>query len=235
MNGPLGLVLAAVLASTAAGLWAGGRPMRSATRWSARAAPAPRDGAVLGKAGWMPWRKRGPLPILALLVGLAAELATGQPTGAALDQASRDLQPDPCPNARRAARSGGDVADALRLDAERPGGAVLRNLAACWEVAEHSGAGLALAVERLADGVRAGEQARAQLAAEVAAARASARLLAALPLMGLLIGQWIGANPLVWLTGTWIGRLALLMGLGLEGLGLLWLRRMVSGVEEALT
>ena len=126
------------------------------------------------------------------------------------------------------------MAAALRQDAQRPGATTLRNLAACWEVAEHSGAGLALAVSRLADSVRASQESRAQLDAEVAAVRTSARLLALLPLFGLLIGHWIGAEPIAWLLGSWIGRLVLVAGVALQLLGLAWLRRMVAGVEALL-
>ncbi|HEX6887131.1 MAG TPA: type II secretion system F family protein, partial [Candidatus Nanopelagicales bacterium] len=131
-----------------------------------------------------------------LLSGLAAELAAGQPPGAALEAAARACRTDPCPRARAAARTGGDVAAALRQDAHAPGAEGLAALAACWEVAAHSGAGLEQAVRRLADGMRATREARAQLDAEVAAARASAKLLAALPLFGVALGQWLGADPL---------------------------------------
>jgi tight adherence protein B len=169
-----------------------------------------------------------------LLAGLAAELAAGQPTTTALLEAAAGLPTVPCPRAVRAARTGGDVAEALRLDARAANSSGLRSLAACWEVAERSGAGLALAVARLAEGLRAGEQARAELDSEVAAVRTSARLLAGLPVFGLLVGQWIGAEPLAWLMGTWTGRIVLAAGLALQAAGLLWLHRMVSAVREGL-
>lgn len=226
------VLVPAALAALAAWLWAGAG--RSSARVSvAGRSPEPVSGMA---SGWLTrWRAaRQPAAVLALLNGLVAELATGQPTGQALEQASRGLQPNPCPRACHAAVNGGNVAAALRLDAARPGAHALRNLAACWEVAERSGAGLALAVSRLADGVRATEQARAQLDAEVAAARTSAHLLAALPLFGLLIGHWIGAEPLTWLLASWIGRGVLLAGVLLQLIGLAWLRRMVTSVEGIL-
>ena len=55
-----------------------------------------------------------------------------------------------------------------------------------------------------------------------------------LPLLGLLIGQWIGAEPLVWLTGTWVGRGTLLAGLALQLLGMAWLRHMVAATRDRL-
>lgn len=169
-----------------------------------------------------------------LLAGLTSELGAGQPTTTALLEAAAGLPTVPCPRAVRAASTSGNVAEALRLDARETNSAGLRSLAACWEVAERSGAGLALAVSRLAEGLRASEQARAELDSEVAAVRTSARLLAGLPAFGLLVGQWIGAEPLVWLTGTWTGRIVLAAGLALQAVGLLWLHRMVSAVREGL-
>jgi len=179
-------------------------------------------------------RPGAPPPVQELLAALAAELAAGQPTALALEHAARGLRPDPCPRARHAARYGGDVAQGLRGDAAARGAESLNALAACWEVAHQSGAGLSLAVARLADGVRASEQARAELAGEVAAVRTSARLLAALPAFGLLIGHWIGAAPVSWLLGGWAGRGVLTAGLVLQGLGLLWLHRMVARVSRDL-
>ena len=237
------VVLAALLGGVAAWGWlpavsrttGPGRSARESPTREARSAGA-RSGRRRSIGAWLPGRAAGGggLPVLELLSALSAELETGQPTNLALLQAVRDLHPDPCPRAGLAASSGGDVAMALRLDADRAGASALRSLAACWEVAEHSGAGLALAVSRLAEGVRAAQQSRAQLDAEVAAVRTSARMLAALPLFGLLIGHWIGAEPVAWLLGSWIGRLVLVAGVGLQLLGLAWLRRMVAGVEVLL-
>ena len=179
-------------------------------------------------------RRPSPPPLPELLSALAAELAAGQPTGLALESAALGLEPPACPQAVAACRTGADVATALRVDARAPGSQALRGLAACWEVSERSGAGLSVAVSRLAESVRAGAAAEAQLAGEVAAVRTSARLLAGLPLLGLLIGQWIGAQPLAWLTGSWVGRAVLLTGLALQALGMAWLHHMVSAVRGAL-
>ncbi len=174
-----------------------------------------------------------PLPIAELLGALAAELSAGQPTASALIAASSGLTPHPCPQAAAACRSGANVPTALRTDAgafgaRGPDSQALRGLAACWEVAEHSGAGLALAVARLGTGRRQAAAAEAQLASELAAVRTSARLLAALPLFGLLIGQWIGAEPVTWLLGSTVGRAVLVAGVALQLAGIAWLRRMVS-------
>jgi tight adherence protein B len=101
-------------------------------------------------------------------------------------------------------------------------------------VSERSGAGLSVAVARLAGGLRASAEADAQLVAEIAAVRTSARLLAGLPLLGLLIGQWIGADPLTWLTGSWVGRIVFVLGVALQVAGITWLHRMVAATRDRL-
>ena len=173
-------------------------------------------------------------PTVELLSALAAELAAGQPTVLALQGAAVGLEPNPCPQALAACRTGGDVPSALRVDAQAVGAAPLRGLAACWEVADRSGAGLALAVTRMASGLRAAAESDAQLEGEIAAVRTSARLLAGLPLLGLLIGQWIGADPLAWLVGGWWGRAVLAAGVAFQVVGIAWLHRMVRSTRAAL-
>jgi len=224
-------------------LWVvGGSLLAGLATW-ARGVPAPRRGGDRARADpaghvgrWWATVAAGRTapPVAQLLDALVAELNAGRPTRMALDLACAGLAPPPCPQAQQAAVLGGDVPAALRRDSRAPGASALRRLAACWEVAEHSGAGLADAVGRLAEGHRAARRAHEQLSAEVAAARASARILALLPAFGLVIGQWIGAQPLGWLTGTWAGRLALLAGGLLQAAGLLWLHRMTAGVRARL-
>ena len=192
-----------------------------------------RPGARLAQL-WSRVRPGRGAPVAELLAGLAGELAAGQPLDAALEAAAAGLTPDPCPHARRAARMGDSVPAGLRRDARARGAHGLRALAACWEVAQGSGAGLAQAVDRLADGQRASAEAQAQLDAEVAAVRTSARLLAALPVVGLLGGHWMGANPIGWLAGSWVGRAVLVVGLALQAAGLLWLHRIVASVRSGI-
>ena len=204
--------------------------------WPARAASGPSGSARTSWIDSIVVRLRpGPEPaVQELLSGLAAELSAGQPTAHALQSAAEGLEPAPCPLAVAACRTGGDVPAALRADARAPGAQPLRGLAACWEVSECSGAGLSVAVSRLAAGLRADTEADAQLTGEIAAVRSSARLLAALPVLGLVIGQWIGAEPLAWLTGSWAGRAVLAVGLSLQLAGMAWLHHMVSATRRRL-
>ncbi len=169
-----------------------------------------------------------------LCATLAGELHAGRTPAQALRWAATE-----CGDPVLAARLPG-VADrpegapaALAGLAALPGGEDLRQLAACWQVAEGVGAGLAAALDRLAAALRANEALRAEVAVELAGARATARLLAALPVVGLLLGTAIGADPTRVLLRTWPGLACLGLGLTLAVAGLRWTDRIAHAAEAA--
>jgi tight adherence protein B len=132
-----------------------------------------------------------------------------------------------------AAAPHGDVVQALRATAELPGGAGLRRLAACWQVSERSGSGLASSVSRLTATLRDEEQVRREVAAQLAGPRATAVLLALLPAFGLAMGSALGADPLDVLVRTPLGLGCLALGLMLETAGLLWTARITRSAEPS--
>lgn len=167
-----------------------------------------------------------------VVLSLSAELATGVPPETALQRAGtgRDFMR----HATGAVRVGGDVAAALRADAEENGLPVLVGVAAVWQVSEGSGAGLADATHRLGSAALQRERMRRDLAAQMAGPKATARVLALLPAVGLLLGSGLGGSPVAWLLGTPAGWALLAVGVGLEVAGLLWVRRLVRSVERHL-
>ncbi|WP_439938017.1 type II secretion system F family protein [Nocardia sp. N13] len=159
---------------------------------------------------------------------LAADLAAGRPPDAALTAAGERWPP--LVPAVEAARLGADVPDVLRrLSWERRGAADLQWVAGAWQVAHHSGHGLAAALERTGDGLRARRRTRRLVDSELASARATARLVACLPLAVLVMGSGAGSDPWAFLLGTPVGWLCLVCGLGLIGLGLWWIERLADG------
>ena len=162
------------------------------------------------------------------LAALAAELSAGTPQQHALVLVGEHVWPAAC----GAVRFDGDVAEALRLDAQAV--PLLAPLAACWAVSAQQGSGLSTAVARLAEQARIAEDVRVQLEAELAGPRATARILVVLPLFGIAMGIMMGVNPFGWLLGTWPGLACLLMGLCLIGMGYWWTSRIVARVERLL-
>jgi tight adherence protein B len=162
---------------------------------------------------------------------LAAELRAGRDPGQAL-AAAAEVAAGPSAAtlaaAAAAARLGGDVPAALMAAGDSAVEAVLRALAACWTVCAASGSGLAAAVERLEEGLRAEQAQRRAVDAELAGPRATAGLLAVLPAAGLLLAAGLGADPLHVLLATPLGLVCLVLGLGLDALGVLWTGRLVA-------
>jgi tight adherence protein B len=103
-------------------------------------------------------------------------------------------------------------------------------LAAAWRLSEQTGAPLADVLDRLASGLRQDAEVDAEVEAALAAPRATARLLAGLPLVGVALGELIGARPVAVLVGTPLGRVCAVGGLMLAGAGQLWTRSMVRRV-----
>jgi tight adherence protein B len=194
---------------------------RLASRWTAGPAARRRRARVRTRA-------------IQALGALATELEAGQSPRAAIRRCAG--VPPTWPAAAGAAQFGGDVAEALVADARASPlvGDLLRDLAACWRVAERSGAGLAVAVARLAQAARTAEDVRVDLEAQLAAPRATARLLGLLPALGIGFGVMLGAEPLAWLTGTGVGRLCLATGVALTLTGLWWTGRIAAAVERQL-
>jgi tight adherence protein B len=100
-------------------------------------------------------------------------------------------------------------------------------------VAVDQGAGLAAGLDRLEGALRADRDQRADLRAQLAGARATAVMLAGLPVLGLLLGAAMGADPLRVLLHSGAGLGCLVVGGLLEGVGLWWALRIVRGVEPA--
>ena len=179
-----------------------------------------------------------PLPVEAVaqdVSRLAVLLRAGLPPGGAWAHLVDVAGPGPgraWEAAAGAAATGEPVAPALREALARrrrhdDAGAALGAVAAAWEVCERTGAPTAQLLSRLAGALREEADARDARETALAAPRATARLLLALPVLGLVLGHAVGADPLLVLVGTAPGRLAGLAGALLALTGWLWTRRLV--------
>ncbi|WP_244931073.1 type II secretion system F family protein [Nocardioides sp. W7] len=199
--------------------------------------------AGVATAGWFAgsalWRQRWArleaertaARVLETCEQLAGDLAVGQPPGPALTRAASgwsDLDP-----VARAFAVGADVPAAWREVATRPGAADLRHLAAAWQVSHRTGQGLAEAVDRVAERLRAGQATRRVVRGELASARATARLVAGLPVVALLMGSGAGGDPIGFLLGHPVGLACLAGGLGFGMVGLAWIEALARDVDRA--
>lgn len=171
--------------------------------------------------------------VIGLCGALAGEVRAGRQPGEALLRAARESPGlgEAQAVVLAAARFGGDVPGALTEAARQPGADGLVGLAACWRVAVDRGAGLAAGLDRLEGALRAERDQRADLRAQLAGSRSTAVMLAGLPVLGLLLGTALGADPLHVLLHTGPGLACLLIGGLLEAAGLWWAMRIVRGAE----
>jgi tight adherence protein B len=106
-----------------------------------------------------------------------------------------------------------------------------RAVIAVWTVSERSGAPVAAVLDRVEQDLRARQAQTREVAAQLAGARSTAGLLAILPVLGIGLGAATGARPLTVLLGEPRGQLALVVGVVLEALGVLWTSRIVATAQ----
>ncbi|MGV0749024.1 type II secretion system F family protein [Mycolicibacter minnesotensis] len=132
------------------------------------------------------------------------------------------------------ARLGADVATGLReaaISSALP--SQWARLAAYWDLGGQHGLAIATLMQAAQRDIAARQRFSARAEAGMAGARASATLLACLPVLGVLLGQLIGARPVVFLLGG-TGGLLSLIGIGLVCAGLLWSDRITAQVGGVL-
>ncbi|GGE75417.1 hypothetical protein [Nesterenkonia cremea] len=106
----------------------------------------------------------------------------------------------------------------------------VEQLIAVTSLSEQTGAPLSRLVEQLAEGMDEASELHAAVQTAAAGPKLTQVVLALLPLGGLGLGQLMGVSPLATLTGTSLGWLCLLLGLGLLAFGWWWSTRLIRGV-----
>jgi tight adherence protein B len=122
------------------------------------------------------------------------------------------------------ARLGGDVPAALTSHAATSGalGAELRRLAAAWAVSDRHGVPLADLLDAVHSDLDGRVRFHRRVSAQLAGPQATAAVLAALPVLGVLLGEAMGAAPWRVLSTTLFGEFLLVVGVGLICAGLVW-------------
>lgn len=203
--------IGAVLSTPLVAVLAGVAAAAGARAHAARRAAAREDAALRGLADG--------------LGALAAELRSGRTLDDAV-AAAEDATGD--------GRAGRLLARAVRApdgpvpEARGELGRALARIAAATQLSSRTGCSLASVATAVEDDLRARARHRAELGSATAGPRASAAVLAGLPLLGLLMGSGVGADPWRILTTTGTGQVLLAVGVALEAAGLAWSRRLVQ-------
>jgi tight adherence protein B len=130
------------------------------------------------------------------------------------------------------AELGADVGAGLRaLAGSTSVPAQWERLAVCWQLAADHGLAMAALIRAAQRDIVERQRFAARVEAGLAGARATAGILAGLPLLGVLLGELIGAHPVRFLLGGGAGGWLLVAGTILICAGLVWADRITDRLQ----
>jgi hypothetical protein len=135
-------------------------------------------------------------------------------------------------NTSIACLSGTSITIAINIDL--PNDLVAKGFASLWQVCENNGAALSPALNQFAQQIRVEKELRQELSSSMSGAKLSAWVLAGLPLFGIVLAAFLGVNSLEWLANSKIGNFNIVAALILEVIGIVWVRRITSRIENLL-
>ena len=135
-------------------------------------------------------------------------------------------------NTRIACLSGTSITQDIEIDL--PNNLVAKSFASLWQVCENNGAALSPALNQFAQQIRVEKELRQELSSSMSGAKLSAWVLAGLPLFGIVLAGFLGVNSLEWLVNSKIGNFNIVAALILEVIGIIWVRKITSRIENLL-
>ncbi len=136
---------------------------------------------------------------------------------------------DSCRAVAARARLGADVTAGLRGVAETSAlSAHWARLAVCWQLAAEHGLAMSTLMRAAQRDIVERQRFSGQVTSAMAGARATAAILAGLPVLSVVLGQLIGADPAAFLLAGHVGGWLLVVGVTLVCGGLLWSDRITD-------
>jgi len=133
-------------------------------------------------------------------------------------------------NTAQAALSGASVVKSLEIDL--PEDLLAKGFGSLWQVCENNGAALSPALNQFALQIRTEKELRQELSSSMSGAKLSAWVLAGLPLFGIVLAGFLGVNSLQWLSISSIGNYNIIVALVLEIIGIIWVTKITSRIEN---
>jgi hypothetical protein len=133
---------------------------------------------------------------------------------------------------KEAALSGNSIIKSLELDLS--GDLLAKGFGSLWQVCENNGAALSPALNQFAQQIRTEKELREELSSSMSGAKLSAWVLAGLPLFGIVLAGFLGANSLQWLSTSSLGNYNIIAALILEAAGIIWVTKITSRIENLL-
>lgn len=136
---------------------------------------------------------------------------------------------DSCRAVAARARLGADVTAGLRSVADTSAlPTQWDRLAVCWQLASEHGLAMSTLMRAAQRDIVERQRFSGQVMSAMAGARATAAILAGLPVLSVVLGQLIGADPVAFLLAGHVGGWLLVVGVTLVCSGLLWSDRITD-------
>jgi tight adherence protein B len=136
---------------------------------------------------------------------------------------------DSCRAVAARARLGADVTSGLRSVAHNSAlPAQWARLAVCWQLAAEHGLAMSTLMRAAQRDIVERQRFSGQVMSAMAGARATAAILAGLPVLSVILGQLVGADPVAFLLAGHVGGWLLVVGVTLVCGGLLWSDRITD-------
>lgn len=136
---------------------------------------------------------------------------------------------------RQALASQTNAYSALHNDSITYNAPSLARCANLLDLSSQSGSSINEALTQVADKLMTRRNQEQMIATELASTKATVFVLAGLPLMGAGMGLILGSDSISWLLGSSAGRICLVLGLGLELMGWLWIKRLLNRASADVT
>ena len=161
------------------------------------------------------------------MYGVKSQLLAGVPHLVALQFSLNRLPAQFLVTTRKAIDIGADASKAMSLDAQTNNFPELIEYAAIMEASSISGGSSTQAISELTNSMLKTKSFEQMLSTELASTKATVMVLAALPIIGAGLSLILGSQSLTWLIHAAGGRVCLVLGITMELLGWLWVKRLL--------
>ncbi len=170
--------------------------------------------------------------ILNFFVVFRLELESGEIPLVALERALAVVPKSLFVATRIAIEQGTDVVEGLQHDSRQV--PIFSDMCLAMQLSHQQGAQLGDALYVMTKSIQERIATNHLMRSELASVKATIGVLAFLPVIGLGFGSMLNAHPISWLTSSNLGRLCFAFALGLEVLGLVWTRKLMTrAIREA--
>ena len=172
--------------------------------------------------------------VLVCLIALRSAALSGNPLTRVLCETVRDHGQTLLPKTYENIDLHEDVFDGLACDAQQLNLPLLTDLKSVVSICQHTGAPILQSLDQLIKRLQLHITQQHQIEEELASVKATVIVLMFLPAFGPLLGSIVGINVIQTLVTTPWGIVCLILGIGLEFLGWLWMRSLIKKVQQSV-